>query len=188
MRDFENPNKQLKFRKVPYQLMKENEKTYTIYNMYRLGILQGEDVRDLVYKSVWSNLSFYAYPILFYSLFKKPFARFTPKSVNHWSTHNRNALFAGSLVASWIVFSHVDPLNAIYEKEKVKVLDYIDMNMANQIYRYNAMLPRYWTESRMNWFLVREFIKRRSFGNGILCAPEGTKGTHYFPKEIPLKD
>ena len=53
--------------------------------------------------------------------------------------------------------------------------EYLDVNLAENMYDFNAMLPRSWTENRINFFLTKEYIKRHVLRNTIFFAPEGVE-------------
>ena len=172
MRDFDNPNKELKFRDPPYSSMREEEKCYVIYNMYRRGHLQPDDVKSYIAKSSLKTLSFWSFPFVFGFLTKSYFKNLV-LNVPYFTKRSRTILGFASLGVSWLAFSYLCPLRLIYMKEKSKVMDYIDVNLAESMYEYNAMLPRFWTENRINFFLTREYLKRHVIRNTILFAPEG---------------
>ena len=172
MKDFENPNKELKFRDPPYSSMREEEKCYVIYNMYRRGYLQSDDVKSYIIKSNFKTLSFWSFPLVFGLLTNNFFANLV-LNVPYFTKRNRSIIGYASLGASWFAFSYLCPFRLSYLKEKTKVMDYIDVNLAENIYEYNAMLPRFWTENRINFFLTKEYLKRRVIRNTILFAPEG---------------
>ena len=187
MRDFDNPNKHLKYRKLPYATLKENERTYIIYNMYRQGYLEGEDVSGLIKKFLLKSTIFYSFPFLFYALAKKATKNHIPE-VPHWTKGSRCRYIMIATGLTWYSLNFICPFGWSYRKEKLKLMEYIDVNVGYDLYKFNAMLPRSWVDGRVNLMLLNEYISRHYFGNGFYAPPEGIQSTYLAKEEAMLNE
>ena len=181
MKEFENPLAKLKHREVPYTRMKEEERSYLIFNLYRLGILKSQDVKDFNRLSLLNTSSFWLFP-LFTLSYSSAVAKFMTRDFRYVTKSHQCMLTFSVAAFSWYVFSQINPFKVMYRKEKKKVLDYLDVNMAVSVFAFNAMLPRKWTENFVNLKTSRLYYGRKFFGNGIFMAPEGIQDT-YFDEE-----
>ena len=181
MKDFENPLAKLKHREVPYSRMREEERSYLIYNLYRLGMIKSEDVKRFNKLSLLNTSSFWLFPLVAIS-FSSPIANSLSKDLRIVTKQHQRMLSLAVAAFTWFVFSQINPFKFAYRQEKKKVLDYLDVNMGVSVFNFNALLPRTWTENRVNWMNTKLYLGRKFLGNGIFMAPEGIQDT-YFDEE-----
>lgn len=173
MRDFHNPNAHLKFRVPPYTKMKGEERAYVIQNLYRQGYLKDQDVLSYLRLGVLDTFVWLG-GLAIISTVSYERAKILYKSL---AVPKMNAAIVRGLWTfgvAWTIFSYVNPIERRYIKEQTKVMDWIDVNLGDYVFDYNAMLPRRWTQAQINLTTYFLLLRRKWFSVGFLAAPPAT--------------
>ena len=185
MKDFEYIYKDRKMRNKPWFRLRGEETSYIIYNCYRNGVIDSEEIQDFLKKHRIQFITFYLYPIL---------AAYPTKilcqSLRHKFTYyNHKVLNICTLAGvslSWLLFSKISPFNKQYEQEKEKVLEYLDNNIGYSMLKFNAMLPRYWTENRVNGFTRKLYRQYNPLFFKMTALPQLNTNPIIDEDEVPL--
>ena len=167
MKDFDYKYEKYKFRLPPYWQLHKEELSWIIYRAYRLEFLTDDDVRDYVrYHKLRLGLH-YAFPVALFSACMWLLPR-NRRSLRFFNDKACVWYSLGITAPSWWLFTKVNPGYLLYKSEKDKLLRYLDNGMAYEMLRFNNMLPRTYTENRVDGFLRRLYAQRNSALNGIV--------------------
>lgn len=167
MKDFEYKYEKYKYRLPPYFQLHKEELSWIIYRAYRLNFLKDEDVKDyLRYHRLRLGLH-YTFPIVSFMALSALIAR-KRKAFRYYNNNACLWYSIGFTVPLWWGFTKVNPGYLLYSQEKEKLLKYIDNGLAYEMLRLNNMLPRTYTENRVDGFLRRLYRQRNSILNGVL--------------------
>ena len=167
MKDFDYKYEKYKFRLAPYFQLHKEELSWIIYRAYRLNFLKDEDVKDYIRYHKLRLFLHYSFPVVSMLALTAVMPRFK----NSFRYYNNTAAFwysVGITVPSWWVFTKVNPGYLLYSNEKQKLLKYIDNGMSYEMLRLNNLLPRHYTENKVDGFLRKLYNQRNSFLTGIL--------------------
>ena len=184
MKDFVNPFENRKYRNKPWFHLRAEETSYIIYNAFRMNFLKSDDVSSFLKAHKLNCLSFFSYPLI--AAF--PVYKLISQYQNKFRFFNHSVLRAYTVLgvaASWILFNSVNPLRNNYESEKLKVLNYLDSQMSYEMVKFNAMLPRYWTDGYVNQ-MTNKLYKQRNCKCSWLRVPEASTNVMISPDEYDI--
>lgn len=186
MNTYTDPNAKLKYRKKPYLKLQPEERAYVIQNLFRQGHLSFEDVRSYlriatIEPFIWASVPLGA-------AFVAPhFARkIESRMYRVPSPIFRFYLGVGLWTTTAILWNYLNPATLLYKRSQTRVMDYLDYQLADYIFDYNAMLPRRWTQSWINWQTSFLYLRRKYFGSSILTPPVAIPDVVYDMEGIQL--
>ena len=167
MKDFHYQYGKYEFRVAPFDHLQEHERSWVIYRAYRHNYLQDADVEDYLYyrkMRLGYSLGFplVVYPLLCFMATRK--RRNTRLFNPSWLAPK----LALQTFVMWYGWSYVNPGYRKYQKEKLKILQYLDNGMAAEMMRFNDLLPKYFTDNWVDGYLRRLYKQRNSWLTGIL--------------------
>jgi hypothetical protein len=122
-----------------------------------------EGMKDFVNLSRNKDLAFIAFPILAFKLI--------PRTIVNWNfggamrravpnSHGikvRKTLF---ILPLWYLWSQFNPWVRSYREEKESLLNRCYVLYGNALRIENTILPRWWTESYVNYLIRRKYVRR----------------------------
>ena len=121
MRDFEYIYKNLEYRVKPWEKLREEEKSFVIYQAYRKNILETQDMHAFVYKKFLRSATHLAFPVLFYK-FAMNSLQTNQNLLRFRNARHIQMVGLLSTMAAWWVFSLVNPFKYLHRAEKTKAL------------------------------------------------------------------
>ena len=125
MKDFDYKYKDLKYRIKPFEKLREEERSWIIFRLYKLNILENEDIKDYVRKKYLRSLTHLSFPVLTF-LFTHKYLKMHPNMVRVFNSTNHLYYSVGFTAASWLIFTRINPFKYYHRYEKIKLLEYID--------------------------------------------------------------
>lgn len=167
MKDFDYKYEKYKFRLPPYFQLRKEERSWIIYRAYRLNFLGDNDVKDYVRYHKLRLFLHYAFPVVVLPTLMSVITK-NRKSFRYFNDRAAFWYAVGFTVPLWWVFTKVNPGYLMYNNEKDKLLKYIDNGMSFEMIRLNNLLPRSYTENKVDGFLRKLYSQRNSMLTGIL--------------------
>lgn len=183
-----DPNAKLKFREKPYLKMQVEERAYVINNLFRQGYLTTKDVRRYVFLSIFEPFVWASVPLL--TLASAPTVARLLESATYRVPSFRFRLYLGTVwfVAVSSLWNYWNPATIAYKRSQRQLMDYIDYQLGDYVFDYNAMLPRRWTQTWINWKTVGLYFRRRYFPTPLLTPPVPMADIVYDYEAVAIND
>ena len=170
MRDFINPNAKLKLRIPPYHKMHYEERAYVIQNLYRQAKLNKSDVGNYL---LWGAIEPFGWGLPLLLMISPALSAGRGFAIRRRNLNELTVLGYGAL--AWLGFAipwhYYNPFTSKYRYEQTKLMDWIDVNLGDFVFRYNKLLPRWWYEPVINFHTISMMIKRDWYGYGVFAPP-----------------